>query len=1293
MLKRPNPKETEEDLLLQQQEFLRRRSAGQASAQSTALQNRLKGLQKGDRGKSGQIRRSVMSPVVERNYPPSAYNAEADSNRKHNNIKQEELDAPCRDRRRTEGPLPMGNLQAKPDPNDTSEQQLPNNDRRTIFMDILRMKDELRLSPSCTTTKQSQNPAPKKECEDSVGPSRFLNDTSILETTKDLSINRVPRTSTMYYSFEKTRGGITNMNPDASRSFLEFKTPAIPTDSFFQNADKPTGEPWISCANIARPPARRKTTFAKHALPVEHASSLRRFSLNPKATEVEAIRQEVHKENAALLAKMSESEIANLRKQILGNAEPPLEILKLLTSRRKNLPACEEIRKLEEARKATEDVALPFNVDPSWLNMGVVEKEKLEWTSDLPTQSDVSKEPPTWRFDLEGNLLPVDADVPIQSGLHHHGDEPHRPGYNLKELLCLSRSALLNQRLLSVSTLAKIVQKAASALFKNTAYLPLFDELKSENAIVLIRLCFDDRAGAMLSACLRFFEALICRPSEEELLDFTLECCGGLTQPWLRPTRLAGSKESKSLSDDEIVKVDVVESLTRTQFLQRLDSVFHQSLIKLSSPAVGDPGGATVGATVLNILCRMARHSVDACNQIIACEQIFQNWLPGCLSDVEDSIVPRAKLIRLIRILSYADKAIAAQLVHQAGLLPAVLQLIAAEPSDFGNESSACNLICECYRYWRCVISYGLELEHVRNLHNMFVDQIRQACNIAGEQLDLSQPHFSFIRLRLLVATLESYLIASRHSCRAEAVSMANNCFRGLALSMYRIVSKCTENCLSGVHASYSVLLAAMFNYFATSAHLGIQSLFNPRDNCFVAAVKRFGKSVSAYVRDLTKWSFFLQPNESLKTSVDWISPPLGVHCLIDLEGKFSPFPLCASWVRLLHFSKLPCHQMLFSTMTNCKSMEAYLANMAKLRKFEEHSVFFARFETYFLHYVTLLGITENVDICKISLQFPRILSGGQEFLYCETVRSVISEKCLLWPNIRCSEQFPVEQWNSNLVASLDCLMSIVDFHKIVFSSLPEVRMVMIDNYNRQHREIVERSKAQLNACGFFSEDIPLLTTNVEAWSTNLHNGHWFLIPMHQHVLKIATPAENPPDDSEGLRLVICTLLLSFLAMMTGVLVRPAELYCYLCELFYTGYFKEPLVYQCLGIILRDCFSKQKKIGFRIPWQGETFASFYSSLVDRFNTHSYGDVLFAHYLLLPLVKGSDRDVIAALFSSEQPSDSFIANLECTPNEDLIGPIEVSKDKGEVEAFAKVLQSGIRKGSVLHQLALRRLGIQ
>jgi len=44
------------------------------------------------------------------------------------------------------------------------------------------------------------------------------------------------------------------------------------------------------------------------------------------------------------------------------------------------------------------------------------------------------------RFDFSGNLLPfVNEDISIRSGLHHHGEEPNRPGYSLDELMTLCR--------------------------------------------------------------------------------------------------------------------------------------------------------------------------------------------------------------------------------------------------------------------------------------------------------------------------------------------------------------------------------------------------------------------------------------------------------------------------------------------------------------------------------------------------------------------------------------------------------------------------------------------------------------------------------------------------------------------------------------------------------------------------------------------------------------------------------------------------------------------------------------
>jgi hypothetical protein len=63
------------------------------------------------------------------------------------------------------------------------------------------------------------------------------------------------------------------------------------------------------------------------------------------------------------------------------------------------------------------------------------------------------------RFDFDGNILIGGEVVPEYLGLHHHGDEPDRPGYTLEELFLLSRSNFLQQRVLAINTLAKIIDK------------------------------------------------------------------------------------------------------------------------------------------------------------------------------------------------------------------------------------------------------------------------------------------------------------------------------------------------------------------------------------------------------------------------------------------------------------------------------------------------------------------------------------------------------------------------------------------------------------------------------------------------------------------------------------------------------------------------------------------------------------------------------------------------------------------------------------------------------------------
>jgi hypothetical protein len=54
----------------------------------------------------------------------------------------------------------------------------------------------------------------------------------------------------------------------------------------------------------------------------------------------------------------------------------------------------------------------------------------------------------------------------VTQALHHHGEEPERPGYTLQELLKISRSSVLQQRVLALTTLANILDKVMSSTYE-----------------------------------------------------------------------------------------------------------------------------------------------------------------------------------------------------------------------------------------------------------------------------------------------------------------------------------------------------------------------------------------------------------------------------------------------------------------------------------------------------------------------------------------------------------------------------------------------------------------------------------------------------------------------------------------------------------------------------------------------------------------------------------------------------------------------------------------------------------
>ncbi|KAJ2235542.1 hypothetical protein IWW45_002523 [Coemansia sp. RSA 485] len=81
-------------------------------------------------------------------------------------------------------------------------------------------------------------------------------------------------------------------------------------------------------------------------------------------------------------------------------------------------------------------------------------------SGNLDEQDLLSKPVSHIRFAFDGQIMTEEQmDIPTMAGLHHHGENPDKPGYTIPELLHLSRSTVPAQRSVATSTLACILHK------------------------------------------------------------------------------------------------------------------------------------------------------------------------------------------------------------------------------------------------------------------------------------------------------------------------------------------------------------------------------------------------------------------------------------------------------------------------------------------------------------------------------------------------------------------------------------------------------------------------------------------------------------------------------------------------------------------------------------------------------------------------------------------------------------------------------------------------------------------
>ncbi|XP_066582769.1 RNA polymerase II-associated protein 1 isoform X2 [Prorops nasuta] len=452
---------------------------------------------------------------------------------------------------------------------------------------------------------------------------------------------------------------------------------------------------------------------------------------------------EIHRSNIDKLSQMSKEDILQEKKKLEATLNPELKeflrkkkiakIVKLDNSEAEKMDIKNiNIKNKIKEEKMEDDIDIIDTIIPSelvkeaskkgWLHMDNVESEKLKWMEDVKYDEKKelnANEPYNARFDFNGLLLPYkDESLTIDKGLHHHGEEPDRPGYSLQELLQLSRSSTQQQRIAAFNILANIIEKSHRGWYDKALHPAPLSALSERNILLLLRFSLDDTSIAVVTAVLQTLKSFLCCKEDEICLD-RLYGLNNYAEPFLFPL-LTDVKDTSDLKDHELAQLDAVGAILRTDIVLRLRYIL--------SEMRPSPVGVTAA---LEILTRLARHSQSSALSLASTtyllEIIVSNFIPlstdqlAMQEQIDNAYgIPMIPAVRFCRVLvTYAGKPAAEKLVN----LKIGQKIFSYITSDVGIHNIILNI--EALRLWKLLLTHQLILDSIAGAHLILAAQLQ----------------------------------------------------------------------------------------------------------------------------------------------------------------------------------------------------------------------------------------------------------------------------------------------------------------------------------------------------------------------------------------------------------------------------------------------------------------------------------------------------------------------------------------------------------------------------------------
>uniref|UniRef100_A0A0P5SL96 RNA polymerase II-associated protein n=1 Tax=Daphnia magna TaxID=35525 RepID=A0A0P5SL96_9CRUS len=955
-------------------------------------------------------------------------------------------------------------------------------------------------------------------------------------------------------------------------------------------------------------------------------SCLNQCSEIAKAVLGETEANKIHQENVQKLSSMTDKDILREQQQLLQTLDPKL--IALLKNKKKYTSSSNQILvetpTVTEISKETEDEPEIGEIhemkNSKWLHMNHMEKEKVRWMASLPPLKEIPGESFQARFDFQGRLLEANVDLPVTIALHHHGEEPERAGYSINELMLLSRSSKMQQRVLALNTLANILENTRLGIYDSCFEAPLIPVLLDNRFLMLVRFCLDDSAPSVVAAALVALSRLLSSPFDETCLERCFIWHLGEKQPNLCSRIQMDSTDQEQeaeMKDYEMSRVDVIKVCLRMDIPFRIRYIFEE--IRPEAPAV---------IAAIEILTRMARHSSAVAQSIVDCprlmDAIFQFFLPKdvtslCTSQEQDRVnnvygLPVRQVLRLARVIASWNAELATRLVVKYALLESIKIYVAIDTVQLNLPTQeALLLVLDSYYTWRTLLRQGVGIESFLEFYPVWFPQLQSyqsSISMDSGYSNSSNARFSHHLGSSLLLLMEALLSACctsgccAGSCLGDHKHLHIKQVGGLREAVEICVAKWTwqlRKITDPIPDSAGSLLATGIHLLATFYTHWIDpqapSLLDKLCSSHILPLLHSEpmQELAKLLIQHSNLSSTLQSCSRFPESLPSVCATAMGGELVPIMASSNPFPLFTSIFRLLRIWKDKSASAQVVDLRIPNSCFDYLVNLTgPLSSLSGN--WFTRYELQFLHEFLMICAEwgaftpEQSRLAhQVALTAITSLGPGAEVIAVDWILHLIFQKDFILRGFDLDTSLEQLHLNETLLSiTLNGLSHVGNFYSDQL--LPEE--------SRKHSRTV-----------LTLEHRQILPTD------------WIYLPL---VLLYQRDLEKP---LEGNTNIVETALFSLRAVYVLLFlqptwffhVQPTEHYARLACTFLAGndIFLDKTINDYMWPILRKL--ARQHLDFSRPVSGvDDFIDLYERLIDQFEAVSYGNPLFAAFLLLPL---------------------------------------------------------------------------